>query len=33
LQAPSWARQPDLVAEHLLEAVERVLSAVITPDS
>jgi len=32
-QAPSWARQPDLVAENLLEAVERVLSAVITPDS
>ena len=25
-QAPQWTRQPDLVAEHLLEAVERILS-------
>jgi D-glycero-D-manno-heptose 1,7-bisphosphate phosphatase len=25
--APSWARQPDLVAEHLLEAVSRILDA------
>jgi D-glycero-D-manno-heptose 1,7-bisphosphate phosphatase len=25
--APSWPRQPDLVAEHVLEAVERILSA------
>jgi D-glycero-D-manno-heptose 1,7-bisphosphate phosphatase len=24
--APRWARPPDLVAEHLLEAVERILS-------
>jgi D-glycero-D-manno-heptose 1,7-bisphosphate phosphatase len=25
--APSWPRQPDLVADHLLEAVERIVSA------
>jgi len=25
--APAWPRQPDLVAEHVLEAVERILSA------
>src|SRR5262249_16485006 len=25
-KAPAWPRQPDLVAEHLLEAVERILS-------
>lgn len=31
--AHSWPRQPDLVADHLLHAVERVLSAVLTPDS
>ncbi len=24
---PSWSRRPDLVAEHLLEAVERILGA------
>ncbi|HVO09273.1 MAG TPA: HAD family hydrolase [Vicinamibacteria bacterium] len=24
-QEPSWSRRPDLVAEHLLEAVERIL--------
>jgi len=24
--APKWPRQPDLVAEHVLEAVERILS-------
>ena len=24
--APRWSRQPDLVAEHLLEAVERILA-------
>ena len=24
-KAPAWPRQPDLVAEHLLEAVERIL--------
>ncbi len=28
--APSWSRQPDLVAEHLLEAVERILVAAET---
>ncbi len=28
--APSWPRKPDLVAEHLLEAVERILSAAET---
>jgi D-glycero-D-manno-heptose 1,7-bisphosphate phosphatase len=26
-EAPRWPRQPDLVAEHLLEAVERILAA------
>jgi len=26
--APSWPRPPDVVAEHLLEAVERILSEV-----
>jgi D-glycero-D-manno-heptose 1,7-bisphosphate phosphatase len=25
-EAPRWPRQPDLVAEHLLEAVERILA-------
>ena len=25
--APKWSRQPDLVAENLLEAVERILGA------
>jgi len=25
-QAPRWKRQPDLVADHLLEAVERILA-------
>lgn len=25
-QAPQWKRQPDLVADHLLEAVERILA-------
>jgi D-glycero-D-manno-heptose 1,7-bisphosphate phosphatase len=25
--APSWKRQPDLVAEHVLEAVERIVAA------
>jgi D-glycero-D-manno-heptose 1,7-bisphosphate phosphatase len=25
-QAPGWTRQPDLVADHLLEAVERILA-------
>lgn len=25
--APSWRRQPDLVADHLFEAVERILAA------
>jgi len=25
-EAPRWSRQPDLVAEHLLEAVERILA-------
>ena len=25
-RAPRWTRQPDLVAEHLLEAVERILT-------
>lgn len=25
-QAPQWKRQPDLVADHLLEAVERILT-------
>ena len=25
--APSWPRQPDLVADHLLEAVERIVTA------
>jgi hypothetical protein len=24
--APTWPRQPDIVAEHLLEAVETILS-------
>lgn len=26
-EAPGWSRQPDLVAENLLEAVERILAA------
>ena len=29
--APSWPRPPDVVAEHLLEAVERILSEVEAP--
>jgi len=29
-EAPRWPRQPDLVAEHLLEAVERILAAEAT---
>jgi phosphoglycolate phosphatase-like HAD superfamily hydrolase len=25
-RSPAWPRQPDLVAEHLLEAVERIVA-------
>jgi D-glycero-D-manno-heptose 1,7-bisphosphate phosphatase len=30
--APSWPRPPDLVAEHLLEAVERILASLEEPE-
>jgi phosphoglycolate phosphatase-like HAD superfamily hydrolase len=30
--ASSWARPPDVVADHLLEAVERILTEVETPE-